>query len=224
MKNNMTGKEEIVMHKPIKVYFKNVIFDDDNPNQMSSEQEAGLDEMLSKFGFLENTIVAPKNADGKQLIHHGEHRIRRLMAAGNTWAWGVEKNLTDVEHRLLRQGMNKLHGTHDSEKDAAEYTVLQKEGSLQLLSILIAQPVEQLMVEKDLPETVTKDTELIQHHKDTFLEGTLKQLYFIFDNETYEDLMPRIELIIKHMKVDTNQDMFIKLVESYEENYLKEEN
>lgn len=218
----MSSKEEpIVMHKPIKVYFKDVIFDADNPNQMSSEQEQGLDKMLSKFGFLENIIVAPKNDDGKRLIHHGEHRLKRLMAAGNTWAWGVEKELTNVEHRLLRQGMNKLHGTHDSEKDAAEYEILQNNGNLELLSILIAQPVEQLIVEKNLPVEVTKDTELIQHHEDTFLQGTLKQLYFIFDNETYEQLMPRIELIIKHMKVDNNTDMFMKLVENYEENHLK---
>ena len=205
----------IEMPEPTKVLFKDLFFDDENPNRMSKEQEAGLDAMLEKFGFLENIIVAPKDKNGNQLIHHGEHRIRRLMEAGNEWAWGVIKDLTTEEHRLLRQGMNKLHGTHDPDLDAKEYQELQKSGQLEMLSILIAQPVEQLMVEKNIV-AVTKDKEMIDHHKDTFLQGTLKQLYFIFDNEQYEELMPRIESIIKKMKVETNTEMFLVLVSSYE--------
>lgn len=211
----------IEMPQPTQVYFKDLVFDKDNPNQMSSEQEAGLDAMLAQFGFLENIIVQPKDSTGKQLIHHGEHRIKRLIEAGNEWAWGVEKNLTKSEHRLLRQGMNKLHGTHDAEMDAAEYKMLQNEGKLKMLSILIAQPVEQLLVEKDLIP-VTKDQEMMQHHKDTFLEGTLKQLYFIFDNASYENIMPRLEKITEHTKVTNNTDLFIKLVENYEEHHFKE--
>lgn len=203
------------MHEPTKVLFKDVIFDDANPNQMSQEQEAGLDAMLEKFGFLENIIVSPKDKKGKQLIHHGEHRVRGLMKAGNEWAWGVVKDLGPEEHRLLRQGMNKLHGTHDADMDAKEYQELQKAGQLEMLAILIAQPVEQLMVEKQMV-TVTQDKEMIEHHEETFLQGTLKQLYFIFDNEQYEELMPRIEAIIKQMKVETNTEMFLLLISSYE--------
>ncbi len=205
----------IEMPEPTKVLFKDLMFDDENPNQMSEEQEAGLDAMLTKFGFLENIIVSPKNEKDQQLIHHGEHRVRGLMKAGNEWAWGVVKDLTAEEHRLLRQGMNKLHGTHDADLDAKEYQSLQKAGQLELLSILIAQPVEQLLVEKNIV-AVTKDAPMIEHHKETFLQGTLKQLYFIFDNEQYEALMPRIEAIIKRMMVDTNTEMFLELVSSYE--------
>lgn len=216
----MAKNKLVEMPSPTKIYFKNLIFDKNNPNQMSEEQETGLDNMLSKFGFLEPIIVAPLDKKGKQLIHHGEHRVKRLMEAGNTWAWGIVKKLTSTEHRLLRQGMNKLRGTHDPEMDAEEYRVIQKSGQLEILATLIAQPVEQLLVEKDLV-LVTKDKEMIQHHRDTFLEGNLKQLYFIFDNKTYEKLMPRIEKIVSYMKVDNNTDMFMKLVDSYEKNHLK---
>ena len=209
---------EVIMPEPVKVQFKDLQFDEDNPNQMSPEQEAGLDAMLSRFGFLENIIVSPKDKKGKQLIHHGEHRIKALMKAGNTWAWGVVKDLTPEEHRLLRQGMNKLHGTHDADMDAKEYQELQKTGQLEALAILIAQPVEQLLVEKQLP-TITKDAEMIEHHKETFLQGVLKQLYFIFDNEQYEALMPRIEAIIKRMKVETNTEMFMELISTYEKTH-----
>lgn len=209
------------MPQPTKIYFKDLVFDKDNPNQMSEEQEAGLDAMLSQFGFLENIIVQPKDDKGKQLIHHGEHRVKRLMKAGNEWAWGVVKELSEAEHRLLRQGMNKLHGTHDAKMDTLEYQELEKQGMLDVLSLIIAQPKEQLMVEKDMVP-LEKDPPMLAHHKDTFEHGNLKQLYFIFDNKGYEEIMARLERIIKDMKVDNNTDMFIKLVDSYEDNHFKE--
>jgi hypothetical protein len=218
----MAAKKQVDMPQPKKIYFKNLIFDKDNPNQMSQEQEEGLDNMLGKFGFLENIIVSPPDKKGKSMIHHGEHRTKRLMEAGNTWAWGIVKKLSPVEHRLLRQGMNKLHGTHDAEMDASEYQFIQKQGQLEMLAVLIAQPVEQLMVEKDLV-IVTKDNDPMGHYKDTFLEGNLKQLYFIFDNKTYEAMMARLDKIIAHMGVDNNTDMFEGLVSAYEKNNIKKD-
>lgn len=211
------------MPEPVKVYFKNLVFDPDNPNQMSEEQETGMDAMLHEYGFVENIIVQPKDDKGMQLIHHGEHRIKRLMNAGNKWAWGVERDLTSEQHRLLRQGMNKLHGTHDPEKDAKEYEILQKAGQLDMLSILIAQPVEQLMVEKQIAP-VTKDVDPIQHHENIFLHGNMKSLHFLFDNDGYENIMPRLDKIIEHTKIDNNTDVFIKLVETFEKyNFNQEE-
>ena len=218
----MSKTEPIEMPVPIKVDFADCDFDPDNPNKMSEEQELGMDAMLEEYGFVENIIVSPKNDNGRRLYHHGEHRAKRLMLKGNTWAWGVERDLTDEAHRLLRQGLNKLHGTHDAKMDEKEYQILDKAGKLKMLALLIAQPVEQLMVEKNLP-TITKDKNMIQHHKDTFLQGTLKQLYFIFDNASYELIMPRLDRIKEHAGVKENTDLFIALVDSYEEANFKEE-
>jgi len=213
--------EPIEMPQPIKVYFADCDFDPDNPNQVSEEQESGIDAMLEKYGFVDNIIVSPKNDEGRRIYHHGEHRSKRLILKGNTWAWGVERDLTDADHRLLRQGMNKLHGTHDLEMDKKEYEILQNAGQLEMLAVLIAQPVEQLMVEKEIT-TVTKDASMLDHHEDTFKNGNLKQLYFIFDNAGYEAIMIRLEKIKTHADVKENTDLFLKLVESYETNNLTE--
>lgn len=212
----------IEMPEPVKVYFKNLVFDPDNPNQMSEEQETGMDAMLHEYGFVENIIVQPKDDKGMQLIHHGEHRIKRLMNAGNEWAWGVERDLTPEQHRLLRQGMNKLHGTHDPKKDAKEFEILQKAGQLKMLSVLIAQPVEQLMVEKEIVP-VTQDKEMLEHHENTFLHGNMKSLHFLFDNDGYENIMPRLEKIIKQMKVESNTELFVNLVTYYEEHTITDD-
>lgn len=210
------------MPQAIKMFLKDFEFDEENPNQMSEEQESGLDKALSKFGFLENIIASPLNENGKRKIHHGEHRIKSLIKSGNEWVWGIEKDLTDAEHRLLRQSMNKLHGTHDAKMDAAEYEILQEQGQLELLSVLIAQPKEQLIVEKELAVPITKDAAMLDHHKETFQHGQLKQLYFIFDNEGYVDIMNRLAKIKEKEKPETNTDLFLLLVENYEKNNIEE--
>lgn len=217
MANKTKGIE---MPPPTKIYLKNLVFDPDNPNEMSDEQESALDAMFEKFGFLSPVVVAPTDSKGKQLIHHGEHRCRRLMEAGNTWVWGYAKKLSAADHKLLRQGMNKTHGEHTPEKDAVEIGWFQKKGMLEMLSKLTGQPKELLELNQETV-LVTQDKEMIQHHKETFLEGNLKQLYFVFSNEQYEKLMPRIDKIIKHSKVDNNTDMFLGLVKCYENTHLK---
>lgn len=219
-KNKKSLMKGIEMPPPVKVFLKDLVFDPDNPNEMSEEQEAGLDEMFGRFGFLAPIIVAPKDKKGKQLIHHGEHRVKRLLLAGNEWVWGYVLKLTNLEHRMLRQGMNKTHGEHNPEKDAKEIAFIQNKGMLTIFAKLIGQKEELLEVNQEVV-LVTKDKEMLQHHHDTFLEGNLKQFHFIFTNDQYEKLMPRVEKIIQHMQVDNNTDMFYKLVETYENTYLK---
>ena len=70
-KEQSLTKKEIVMPKPEKIYLNNLVFDPTNPNEMSEELEEGLFKLLQDYGFYGSIIVAPKDKDGKQLIHHG---------------------------------------------------------------------------------------------------------------------------------------------------------
>jgi len=219
-KSPITKNLAIDMPPPTKIFLKNLQVDPNNPNEMSSEQEEALDNLMKRYGFLSPIVVGTKDKRGKQLIHNGEHRVKKLLAAGNTWTWGYVKKLSPLDHRMLRQGMNKTHGEHEAAKDALEIAAIQKQGMLSVFAKLIGQPEELLEVNQETV-LVTRDKEMIEHHKSTFLEGNLKQLYFIFSNDEYEKLMPRIERIVKFMKVDNNTDMFWKLIKSYEDNHLK---
>ena len=204
------------MIKPEKIWLVNCVFDEKNPNEMSEEQDESLAKSMGYFGYLGDLIVVqPKDKSGKQLVHHGEHRIKKLIEAGNKWAWGFVKKMTLLEHKAYRQAMNKLHGSHDPDKDRAELEFFAKKHKLEFLSLLIAQPKEQLILAQEAPLTITTDTPMIAHHEDTFLHGNIKQLYFMFSNEQYEKIMVKIEKIKKEMKVDNNTDMFVKLADSY---------
>lgn len=210
------------MPNPEKITLANLIFDEDNPNEMSAEQEASLGISMKEFGYIgDMIIVAPKDKKGKQLIHHGEHRVRQLLSSGNEWVWGYVKKLSLLQHKALRQAMNKTHGEHDPVKDAKEIQFFIEKGKLEFLSSLIAQPTEQLMIAQESSVAVTVDTEMTGHHEDTFLHGKLKQLHFIFSNEEFEKIMPKIEAMMKDFKTDNHTDMFVKLVAEYFKNKQK---
>ncbi|MEK0347053.1 MAG: hypothetical protein QQN44_01830 [Nitrosopumilus sp.] len=204
------------MPKPEKIWLENCIFDVTNPNEMSDEQTESLGKSMGHFGYLGDLIVvAPKDKLGKQLVHHGEHRIRKLIQAGNAWAWGFAKKMSLLEHKAYRQAMNKLGGSHDPEKDRAELEYFAKKHKLEFLSQLIAQPKEQLLIAQEIPLAITTDTPMIAHHEDTFLHGNIKQLYFMFSNQQYEQIMPKVEKLMKEFGVDNHTDMFVKLVDFY---------
>lgn len=202
------------MHKPVMITLANCIFDEENPNEQSEEQFESLGTSLHEFGYLGDLIVVnPVDAKGKHLVHHGEHRIKKLIEEGIKKAWGFVEKMSKLQHKAYRQAMNKLHGTHDPVKDRIELEFFAKQHKLEFLSNLIAQPKEQLIIEQEV--LITTDTPMIEHHEDTFLHGKLKQLHFIFSNEQFEKIMPKVERMMKDFKVDNHTDCFIKLVNFY---------
>ena len=207
------------VEEPVKIWFKNIIFDENNPNEQSSEQDASMGESLQHFGVIGDLVVVNTPDDkGKQLVHHGEHRIKKMMAAGNEWCWGFEKFMDEMEHRLFRQTMNKLRGSHDLEKDRAELAFFAEENKLDFLAKFIAQPAELLIVEQEVPAQITTDESPIAHHEDTFLHNNIKQIYIMFTNEQFEEIMAKIEIMHKDLGIDNNTDLFIKLTDMYFEN------
>lgn len=204
------------MQKPEKIWLKNCVFDETNPNEMSEEQEAALDKSLRKFTYLGDLVVVnTPDKTGKQLVHHGEHRIKKLIKAGNQWAWGFSKKMSVFEHKAYRQGMNLLHGIHDPEKQRAELEFFAKQNKLEFLSQLIAQPKEQLILQQEAPLNITQDPAMIDHHHDTFLHGNIKQMYFMFGNEQFEEVMAKVVILMKDFGVDNHTDMFVRLIDFY---------
>jgi len=204
------------MHKPVLITLANCIFDPENPNEQSDEQEKSMGNSLHTFGYLGDLIVVnTPDKKGKNLVHHGEHRIKKLIEEGVEKAYGFIEKMSKFQHKVYRQVMNKLHGTHDPVKDRLELEYFAKQNKLSFLSELIAQPVEQLILEQETTPIINTDKSMIEHHEDTFLHGKLKQLHFIFDNEGFAKIMPKIDMIMKDFKTDNHTDCFIKLVDFY---------
>jgi hypothetical protein len=107
--------------------------DQKNPNRMSKEQRKALGESIKKYGFL-FPIITNKNliiADGEQKWIVAKDDLGMLQVPV------IRLPVTDVDRRILRQVLNKLHGDHAYAKDAAEYTEIIKQGEKENLKLLL---------------------------------------------------------------------------------------
>jgi ParB-like chromosome segregation protein Spo0J len=138
----------------VKLKIQDLKLDPDNPNKMTQQQLAGLEESMVRFGYLTPIVVDQDNK-----IADGEHRVEIYKAMGLTEipAYKV-KFKDDVERRLLRQAMNKLRGEHDFQMDRKEIAFLSDSGLLTDLSKLIAQDQDSL---KLLALVNKKDDEIL---------------------------------------------------------------
>jgi len=110
-----------------------------NPNRMSKEQFEALKRNLSRYGFIVPIIT---NMD--YLLADGDHRDQAAAALGMTEIPVIRLELNDVERRILRQALNKLHGEHIPSLDAEEFRKILEAGKLVDLAGLIARPEEEL--------------------------------------------------------------------------------
>lgn len=124
--------------KTVKVL--DIVFDPSNPNKMSDGQLNALRYSLKKFGQLKPPVI-----DQTMTVCDGEHQIRAYMAEGLGTIQVIQVECTPAQRRLIRQTMNKLHGSHDLQLDAEEYKSILEEQNFTELSQLLAIEEAELM-------------------------------------------------------------------------------
>jgi 16S rRNA G966 N2-methylase RsmD len=166
-------------HELVKVKLSDLQFDKTNPNTLTQDQMAGLRESMKKFGYLTPIII-----DQKNMIADGEHRALVYKEFGLKEIPAYKLNLkNDVERRILRQVMNKLHGTHDHKLDADELAKIFQGDRLEELSKMIAASQDNLkqMILSHHPEIAFENPE-------EFTELTEKQLDQMVPNTQLGDM------------------------------------
>lgn len=99
-----------------KINVNDVKLDPNNPNIMTEEELQRLENSMEKYGFLFPIIV-----DQHNVIVDGEHRFKVFRNKGLIEIPCIRmKFKSEAEKRALRQAANKIHGTHDLEKDIKE--------------------------------------------------------------------------------------------------------
>lgn len=98
------------------VDFKKLKVDGNNPNIMSGSQRMALSKSMQKYGFLLPIIT---NID--YLIADGQHRMEIGLEQGMTKGPVIRLQIKEIDRRMLRQVLNKLHGQHDADLDKEEF-------------------------------------------------------------------------------------------------------
>lgn len=107
--------------------------DGKNPNKMSKEQRKALSESIRRYGFI-FPIVTNKDlliADGEQKWTVAKEDLAMPQVPI------IRLPIADVDRRILRQVLNKLHGTHLYAKDSEEYAEIIKQGEKTNLKLLL---------------------------------------------------------------------------------------
>ena len=203
-------------HKLVKIDIDKIKIDSTNPNVMSDDEMKALQKTMDKFGYL-----APVILDKKYKVVDGEHRVKIYERLGKKTIPAYVIDVDKYDQKILRQVMNKLRGEHDILKDSKEFNILDKANRLDDLAQFLAKDEKDFLRMADEP---TKDDEFdanpMDHHKDHYLHGNIKQIMIYFDNEEFEKIMPKIEKIMEVEEVTTHTDVFYKLLEFYENNKL----
>ena len=116
---------------------------------MTQEMFQGLNRSLNEFGLYDTILVGKPNTDGIYTVKNGNHRIKSLRDNGtaeSTKIWAFSFDGTEAELSLLRQSLNKTHGTHNPQKDLLEFALLEQQGKMSLLSEMLAKPQTELLL------------------------------------------------------------------------------
>lgn len=208
----------------VNIPIEKITVDGNNPNQMSPEQLASLEKSIRKFGSIVPVIVNKKN-----VVADGEHRLRVYRKLGLKTVPVIKLDVDDVDRRILRQVMNKLHGEHDLQADAQEFERIIAEGRSESLTGLLAQQ------KSDIQEVIDRGNELTALEasgcerpdftdiidKFSGKEGSEKNenwfyVEFYRDDKRFAEL---IELLKEHMKNKSKHEIdgefFARMVNKY---------
>ena len=152
--------------------------DGDNPNEMSDEQFGLLCDRMRQNGWLGGPIIT--NTDG--LIADGQHRWQAAQEIGLTEVPVKQYEIDDATRRLWRQELNKIHGEHDTKRDALEYDYLLDNGKtdeVQALTNAAGEDLDELLAEIKMdssrPAMYEYDTEHNVYFEDC-VEGMAERL------------------------------------------------
>jgi DNA modification methylase len=117
-----------------------------NPNEMDESQFSLLVDRMAENGWLGGPIVT--DMDG--LIADGEHRWRAAQENNLSEVPVRQFDIDDATRRLWRQELNKIHGEHDSKRDALEYDELLSQGfseEVEALTDAAGEDLDELLAE-----------------------------------------------------------------------------
>jgi transcriptional regulator of aromatic amino acid metabolism len=175
-----------------------------NPRKITPLKQEQLKASVDKLGVFRSPIV-----DHNNTILGGNQLYNDLLARGA---------LTDViEVKTPNRALTKEErerviledNLHKGEFDLDELTASFNSDLLKELEFFIPSGI----TDGDEPEIDEVD---LGKKLDTYLNNTIKQVVLYFEHGVYVNLLQRMEKASEELGVDNNSDLFLKLMERYE--------
>jgi len=202
----------------------------DNPKSFSKQEFERLKEQI-KLGEHSTMLVEPNGN-----VLGGNTRLKAYKEIGKREAKVVvvefierkgvvhavvdgikaERTFDSLNQARLEYALshNDLIGAYDDGKLAELLQVSPIPMEMYKVSTVV-KPVEDIAFEAGAvdPDERPEDEDTTDTDKlDTFTNGTIKQIVLYFDNDQYENVIPRIEALRAEMDLDNNTDLFLALL------------
>lgn len=181
-----------------------------NPRKIAPEALEKLKKKLVEDKvFFEKRPLLVNRRDGKLVVYAGN---QRLLAAREL---GWTEVPVDIDEMSLE--VEKARGLQDN-KNFAEWeweTLREVYTDEQLLAAGFSEGELGITPEEE-KQLLVADKNPLDHQMETYLNSDLRQIVLIFDTKTYEEVMNKMMQLMQSMSLETNTDVFLKLLEAYE--------
>jgi len=135
--------------------------DQTNPNVMEKDKFQALKRNIQRFGFIVPVII---NKD--YVIADGEHRFKAAIELGYDKVLTIIIDVDEVDRRIIRQVMNKLHGEHDIRKDIEDYQfMLEKKKDFDYIVSLLGESKKYLQDMMELKNELLEEYIVLKEEK-----------------------------------------------------------
>jgi len=181
-------------YKHLYVDLRTLKKDGQNPNQMLPSQKKALWKSLEKWSWVYPILT---NRDG--VVGNGEQRLDVCLEHDEYYGPVLKMDVSEVDRKLLRQVLNKLHGTHDVDLDALEfYRIVEQGRRKDLVDLAVATEKEIQQALNSLKEQESKGNYAGQDRADEETKLTkCPQCGYVFNPEQYT-----IDLVLEQWSTD----------------------
>lgn len=172
---------------------------------------------LVGFGYVDPLILNEHN----NVLVSGHQRLKILLEQGYTHAdVSIVKIPDPMKEKSMNMAMNNIRGREDAVKLKAIFVEF---GEFDERIALAGYEQEEFENVRDFEEEV--DTGEIgktpAERKTVYDAGAIKQIVLYFTGPEYEDVVARLSRISSALGLENNTEVFMKVLESYEQNNSK---
>ena len=178
--------------------------DPNNPNRMTDSEFEQLKFSVGKFPQAIKPIVVRKKT--MQIID-GNHRKKALLELGQEFAEVKIVDCSELDAKLMKQALNKIHGHHLLDADILEFKALIDAGLKDdLLSLLDLKEDDLALRLKALDGDIPVPA----------FDEKQKVLMLTFENPTdWNLILSACDLVRKQSKAATNEDAVVAIVKDW---------
>ncbi len=175
-----------------------------NPRKLTEDKYKKLVESIQKRGFHD---VLKVDQDLTIISGHQRRRALKQLGVKEVWVLFPERPLIEEEKEIISIESNKQAGTFDFDALA---------NTFDFENLLEAGFEDFELGFATTAEEDGTDQNTLEDSMETYLQANMKQLVFYFASEEYEDIIPRLDTIMTERELKSHTDVFLKLLETYE--------